>query len=161
LRPIADRIFIVSGDPSAADWLPGVGAVPDVLAGRASAIGIHAALAHAMDKVVVVGWDMPFVSSALLCELADRLTGEVSAVVPIGPNGPEAVCAAYSPSAIPVFEREIGRGVVTLSSIINALPEVVRLQADEIVRFGDARTLFFNVNRPADLQRAEAIARRL
>jgi molybdopterin-guanine dinucleotide biosynthesis protein A len=161
LLPVADPVFIVSGDPAAGSWLPGVGAVPDVLVGRASAIGIHAALVHAKARVIVVGWDMPFVSSALLFELAHRLTGEVSAVVPVGPDGPEGVCAAYAAAAIPVFEREIDRGVVTLSSIIDALPNVVRLGPGEWARFGNARTLFFNVNRQTDLERAEAIARRL
>jgi len=161
LRGTASRILVVSGDPGAADWLAGAEVVGDVLPGRASAIGIHAALVHARSNVLVIGWDMPFVPPALMAEIASRLRDGVSAVVPAGPDGPEAVCAGYSPLAIPVFEQSIADGVVKLSELIAALPRVVELRGADLSRFGDPRTLFFNVNHPEDRERAEAIARSL
>ena len=161
LAGTCSRLLLVSNDRDASAWLPDAEVVTDVLSGRASAVGIHAALVHARSNVIVVGWDMPFVPSALVARLAGQLRGDVAAVVPVGPDGPEAVCAAYSPAAIPVFESQIARGVVKLSEIIAALPRVVEMTGDELSRFGDPRTIFFNVNRPQDRERAEGIARTL
>src|ERR1051326_8318598 len=53
-------------------------------------------------------------SAPLVCRASRRALAvalwDVAAVVPVGPDGPEAVCAAYSPAAIPVFESQIARG---------------------------------------------------
>jgi molybdopterin-guanine dinucleotide biosynthesis protein A len=161
LRGTTSRILVVSADRDAGSWLEGAEVVEDVLPGRASAIGIHAALVNAQSSVLVIGWDMPFVPPALMAEIAARLRDNVAAVVPVGPDGPEAVCAGYSPLAIPVFETLIGKGVVKLSELIAALPNVMAVSGADLARFGDPRTIFFNVNRPEDRERAEAIARSL
>jgi molybdopterin-guanine dinucleotide biosynthesis protein A len=135
LRPSSDRLLIVSNDPSA--------------------------LAHARSNVVVVAWDMPFVPAALLTELRDRLKRGASAVIPTGPNGPEAACAAYSIDALPHIERLAKGGALKLAALVDDLPGVEQLSLDQAATFGDPSVIFMNVNRPDDLTRAEGIARAL
>jgi molybdopterin-guanine dinucleotide biosynthesis protein A len=121
-------------------------------------VGIHAALVHAVSDVIVLAWDMPFVPVALLEALRDRLRAGALAVVPLTTEGPEAVCAAYSADALPHVERLLHAGVLKLSDLLDALPRVDRLTPPDIARFGAANVIFFNVNSPADLTRAEEIA---
>jgi molybdenum cofactor guanylyltransferase len=161
LRPSSDRLLIVSNDPSATTWIAGVDVVGDLLPGRASLIGIHSALVHARSNVVVVAWDMPFVPAILLTELRDRLTHGVSAVIPTGPNGSEAACAAYSLDALPRIERLVMGGAFKLAALSDDLPNVERVSLEETAAFGDPAVIFMNVNRPEDLVRAEGIAREL
>jgi molybdenum cofactor guanylyltransferase len=161
LRPSSDRLLIVSNDPSARTWIADAEIAGDMLAGRASLIGIHAALAHARSNVVVVAWDMPFVPAALLTELRDRLKRGASAVIPTGPNGPEAACAAYSIDALPHIERLAKGGALKLAALVDDLPGVEQLSLDQAATFGDPSVIFMNVNRPDDLTRAEGIARAL
>lgn len=161
LRATTDRLLIVSNDPAAAEWIAGVPVATDVLPLKASVAGIHSALARAGSDVLVVAWDMPFVSEALLSELRRRLTGDAVAVVPWGPGGPEPVCASYAARALPHIEAMAKAGTLRLSDMVDALPGLARIAPGEVSRFGDPETLFLNVNSPDDHQRAEAIARSL
>jgi molybdopterin-guanine dinucleotide biosynthesis protein A len=161
LRSISDRLLIISNDPDAAHWIEGAEVAGDVLPGRASLIGIHAALVHAAADVVVVAWDMPFVPAPLLDALRRRLHGPVGAVIPVGAHGPEAACAAYAASALPHIERRVKSGELKLASLVDAIPNVDRMSASDLARFGDPEVMFLNVNDPDDLARAEGIARPL
>lgn len=158
LRPVTDRLLVISGDANASRWLPDATVAGDVLPGRASLVGIHSALSRAGGDVIVVAWDMPFVPSSLLEELAARLKPGVTAVIPFGPGGPEPVCAAYAASALPHVERVARSLTLQLSAFVHELPDVVRIPRVEVARFGDPGVIFFNVNSPDDRDRAEAIA---
>jgi molybdenum cofactor guanylyltransferase len=158
LRTVSDRLLVVSSHPDAAAWLPGAMVGGDVLPGRASLVGIHAALVHAGSDVVVIAWDMPFVPGALLASLRDRLRAGVSAVIPMGIGGPEPACAAYSVDALAHIERLVRAHTLKLANLVDALPNVVLLSAAEVARFGDPAVMFMNVNSPEDLARAEGIA---
>jgi molybdopterin-guanine dinucleotide biosynthesis protein A len=124
-------------------------------------VGIHSALSRAGGDVIVVAWDMPFVPTALLEELAARLRPGVTAVIPFGPGGPEPVCAAYAAAALPHVERLAESKAFKLSALVDELPAVARIPVTEIARFGDPDLILFNVNSPADRVRAEAIVRAL
>jgi molybdopterin-guanine dinucleotide biosynthesis protein A len=158
LRSTTDRLIIVSDDPDATHWIAGAAVVGDVLPGRASLIGIHAALVHAGSGVIVVAWDMPFVPEALLADLRQRLRPGVSAAIPTGDDGPEPACAAYAAEALPHIERLVAIGAFKMQALVDELPKVDIVPEKETSRFGDARTMFMNVNRPEDLKRAEEIA---
>lgn len=161
LSEATDRLLIVSNHAGAAGWIPGVPAAADVLSLKASIVGIHSALSRAGGSVIVAAWDMPFLSIPLLHELRRRLVPGALAVVPWTASGPEPVCAAWSPEALPHLERLANTGNVRLSSVVDALPGVVRLDAAEVSRFGNPDTMFLNVNTPQDLERAEHIMRPL
>jgi len=151
--------MVISNAPDAQQWLPGVPAFADVRPERGSLVGIHSALTHAGADVLVVAWDMPFVSPALL-ELL-RLRGESAryAVIPDGPGGPDPFCAIYTRGCLPIIEAALDAGDLRLSRLIDRLPSVERISSQEIEAIGDPARLLFNVNTARDLAVAEQLAR--
>ena len=122
---------------------------------RGSLIGLHTALSAAGGDVLVVAWDMPFVSPELLRAL--RTLGERtdSAAVPEGPDGLEPLCAYYPHATLDIIERQLARGELRLGTLLDVLPARATLTRDDVARFGDPAYLFSNVNSPADLAAAE------
>lgn len=157
LEQAADEIVLVSSAPEAERWLPGVRVVRDAPGERGSLVGLHAALADAVDGALVVAWDMPFASAALLRALRELGERAGAAVVPAGPHGPEALCAYYPAAAVRVVERQLGRGEMRLGAMVEALERVVTIAPEDVASFGDPAVLFMNVNDAADLAAARAI----
>jgi molybdopterin-guanine dinucleotide biosynthesis protein A len=159
LRDVTPDLLIVSNDPGASAWIDGVPVVADLYPGRASLLGIHAALKQAARDVVVVAWDMPFVPAALVRALTARREAGVSAVVPEGPHGPEPCCALYTTDALAHIEGLVVEGALKLGAMLHALPTVVSLALDDVRAFGDPEVIFTNVNTADDLLHANGIAR--
>jgi molybdopterin-guanine dinucleotide biosynthesis protein A len=152
------ELMLVSGVPDAAEWLPGVTVVPDASRLRGSLVGIHAALRHAKAPVLVAAWDMPFVTAELFTLIRDRLSMSEFAAVPESNDGPEPFCAAYAPACLPWIERAFAEDDLRLTNLLGRLPEYERIGVADVEAVGDPAQLFFNVNAPPDLARAEAIA---
>jgi molybdopterin-guanine dinucleotide biosynthesis protein A len=160
LRRVTDDVILSANANDAEEWLAGVRVVRDARTERGSLIAIHSALtAAAGEDVLIVAWDMPFVTSELLAEIRAKLTGGATAVVPEGPHGLEPFCAAYASSALATIDRAIAIGDLRVSRAVGGLPALVRLGAAEIAAFGPPERLFFNVNNADDLATAEQIAR--
>lgn len=157
LRIVTSDLVMIANAPDADRWLTGVPVRRDTRRERGSVVGIHTAIAEAAagDIVLVVAWDMPFVSAHLLAFLVARARAAGTAVIPDGPSGPEPFCAAYTPECLPDIERAIDRGEFRMSSVVAGLANASRVSAAEVSRFGDPSRLFFNVNSAADLERAE------
>ena len=158
MAPVVSKLVLVSSDPRAGDWLGNAAIVRDERPERGSLVGLHAALSHATDFALVVAWDMPFVTTALLALVRDRAAASGLAAVPEGPHGPEPRCAAYPHAAAASAAAAIDRGELTLARFIERLGAVEHIPRAEIERLGDPARLFFNVNAPADLERAERLA---
>ena len=153
LRPAVDDLLIVANSSDADRWVPGTRIARDRFPVRATLVGIHAALSEADTDVAVVGWDMPFVPTALIRHLIDRRRPGVGAVVPEGPSGPEPCAGVYSRAALPTIEALVRRGEFTMSAALRALPRVTVVPLSDVVRVGatDAARMFANVNTPDDL----------
>lgn len=141
------------GFPVLVDRVPGLGPLG----------GIDAALRHAADRradgVLCVSCDMPFLSTPLLREIALRGDG-VRAVVPESGRGIEPLCAWYPVGARKEVQRLLASDDRSLRALLSSV-ETVRMPVDDVRRFGDPEVLFFNVNTPDDLDRAEQIARQI
>ena len=156
LEPVVDDLLLIANDPAAGAWLPGVRWEHDVLRDVGSVAGIHAALVHAASPVLVVAWDMPFVSTALLAALHDA-GRDADAAVPESDSrrGLEPLCAYYTPGCVSAIERRIATGdrrVIAFYDDVN----VARLTADRVAQFGNPSLLFMNVNTPEERVLAEA-----
>jgi molybdopterin-guanine dinucleotide biosynthesis protein A len=158
LRAVVPELMVISNAPDAAQWLPGVPVHGDVRPERGSLVGLHTALTRAQADVLVVAWDMPFVSVPLLELIRDRPRGAALAIIPDGPRGLEPFCALYSRDCLPIIEAAIGAGDLRLSRLIASLPSIDRIPTPDIESLGDPTTLLFNVNTAEDLARAEAIS---
>jgi len=160
IRAVTPEIVLVANASDAEQWLAGVRVYRDVRSERGSVVGLHTAIASipAGDIALVVAWDMPFVSAGLLSLLTRRVREGASAAIPESPAGPEPFCAAYDTACLADIERAVARGDFRMSGIVAALPNVSRVADAEVRSFGDPVRLFFNVNTPADLEKADRMA---
>ena len=152
LRPVCDELLLITNDLAVQEAVSSVVARPDVRAERSSLVGLHSALTHCRDAALVVAWDMPFVSTALFARL--REVGQASkgtAVIPVGPYGPEPLCAYYPKDALQVVERQLEKAELQLAAFVNELPARVLLSPDEVTAFGPPSRLFANINSAGDL----------
>ncbi|MGE5732543.1 MAG: molybdenum cofactor guanylyltransferase [Gemmatimonas sp.] len=158
LESVVHDVALVANAPDAGSWLPGIRAVHDQGTERGSLVGLRTAVGHAEGPVIVVAWDMPFVSSELFSLLISRLMPGTGAVIPDGPRGPEPMCALYTPSCLSAIDSALERRDLRLSSVVTQLPGAVRVGVSEVFAVGDPSRLFFNVNTPADLELAGQMA---
>jgi molybdopterin-guanine dinucleotide biosynthesis protein A len=166
LREVSDDLLLVANDPAAATWLPGVRTVADVRPGLGALGGLHAALAHAGTDVLLVAWDMPFVSAALLGEL--RRIGEggtddshhaltfvdaPDVVIPESDGsrrGVEPLCAWYAQRCLAAVADTLDAGDLRVVGFHERV-RVQRLPVQRVRDFGDPARLFSNVNTRAEL----------
>ena len=149
LRVAADDVLVVANDPDAPAWFPGHRIVPDDVPGRGPLQGIATALAAAEGAaVLVVAWDMPFVTAELLRELRRRGGAGASAVVPVHGDDRrmEPLCAWYSPAALLPCRALLDAGERRAGALLDALPHAVRLDDAELARFGVPGRVFTSVD---------------
>jgi len=152
--------LLVANAPDGPAWRPDLRTIPDVRPGNGSLGGIYTAVVSEAGPVLCVAWDMPFLSTELLRALVAGSTGW-DAFLPEsdGRRGVEPLCAVYGPACGPAIERQIARGDLRAIGF-HADVKVGTLPLERVRTFGDPDVLFFNVNTPADLERAEAAWRR-
>lgn len=153
-------LLLISGAADADHWLPGVPVVRDTVQKRGSLVGIHAALEHAAQPILLCAWDMPFVTSSLLSLIRDRAAGSEYAAIPESDSGLEPFCAAYTPACLPAIEVALAADDLKLTNLLARLPSYDRIAVADVRSAGDPARLFFNVNAPPDLARAEQLAAR-
>lgn len=151
LRLVTDELLLVANDPDAPSWLPGIRTVADVRPGAGSLGGIYSALVHAKTSVIVVAWDMPFVTSPVLASLRDH-DADVVVFESRSTRGLEPLCAYYRPSCIGAIERQINAGDLRVIGFFDRM-RVMRLAPP-----ADPDMTFMNVNTPSDLALAEGLA---
>jgi molybdopterin-guanine dinucleotide biosynthesis protein A len=158
LGSVAQSVMLVANDPAAHGWLVGVPVYADDRTERASLVGVETAIRHARGPVLVVAWDMPFVSAELLALIVSRWSTGTSAVAPWGPRGIEPLCALYGEACLPAIAQALGRGDRRAGRVVSELHGLVMIPPEDIASIGDPERLFFNVNTPADLERAAGMA---
>lgn len=146
---------LIANDPAAKQWQPGLEIMPDVVPECGSLGGIYTALTTGEGPVLVVAWDMPFVTPALLEALVAGAAGR-DAFLPesTGPRSLEPFCAVYSPACREPIRAQIDDEDYRATAFHEHV-EVGHLTLDRVRELGDPATLFFNVNAPADLETAQ------
>lgn len=166
LREVTDDLLLIANSDDAATWLPGVRTAADLRPGLGALGGVHAALAQADSDVLLVAWDMPFVSAALLGELRrigdggiDESHHELSfvaspdVVIPESDGsrrGVEPLCAWYSRRCLPAVERTLDAGDLRVIGFHDQVT-VQRVPVARVRDFGDPARLFSNVNTREEL----------
>jgi molybdopterin-guanine dinucleotide biosynthesis protein A len=151
--------LLVANAPDAATWRADLRCVPDVRTGAGSLGGIYTAVCAGPDPVLCVAWDMPFVSAALLRALVAGSGGfDVFLPESGGRRGVEPLCAVYGSACRAAIEQALVRGDLRAIAFHDAV-RTGTLSLDRVRAFDDPETLFFNINRPEDLDRAEALWR--
>jgi molybdopterin-guanine dinucleotide biosynthesis protein A len=154
--------LLIANAPEGPTWRPDLETIPDARPGFGSLGGIYTAVTAGSGPVLCVAWDMPFVTVPLLRALVGRFErGDVDAVLPesSGRRGLEPLCAVYGPACGPAIAQRLASGDLQAISF-HADVRVGIVPLAEVRTFGAPEDLFFNVNTPEDLARAEALWRR-
>ena len=161
LRGVTPELLLVANDPAAREWLPGARTVADLHPGTGGLAGVEAALADARGRdVLVVAWDMPFVTTPLLQVLIDAArahNADVALPASDSPYGFEPFCAYYSARVLPELSRFLEHGGAA-RDFLHRLTRLHIVPLTETTRVGDPRRFFLNVNTPDDLESARAMA---
>lgn len=134
--------------------------VADLLPGQGALGGLYTALSAAGYPIVgVVACDMPFVSPSMLSAQRDLLIQSAAdLVIPQTPQGLEPFHAVYRrKTCLPAVKAALQAG----KQRVDAWFPQVRLRyftQEEILLYDPQGRAFFNVNTPADLQKAEQAA---
>jgi len=113
--------------------------------------GLAAALDAAGDRpAVVLACDMPFVGAELVAWLA-ALADSIAVAYAGGRVHP--LLGRYAPGVGRLFAAALDDPMPLTEAVVSLDPRLVR--ESELARFGDPQRIAFNVNSPADLERAE------
>ncbi|MBA3272163.1 MAG: molybdenum cofactor guanylyltransferase [Acidobacteria bacterium] len=138
--------------------VPGVRHVPDVMETGGALCGLYSALLAAPTALVLVlAGDLPFVSGALIRELA-VMGHEHDAVVPRVGGRWHPLCAVYHQRVALGLKRRLDAGTWRITDALNDM----RVRDVTVDRLGDLDSngmLLMNVNTPDDHQQAERLLR--
>ena len=147
----------VVSDEEGVEAALGLPARPDLEAGLGPIGGLWTALQWAAERgddgVLLLGCDMPLVSEALLRTIL-AWSDAAPAVVPVGPEGPEPLCALYRSTCTPEVEHRLHSDDRSLRGLAEAVGAAF-IGEDAVARVADAQTTFLNVNTVQERDRAE------
>ena len=153
--PLVDEVVLV-GDPAPLQRL-GLRVITEADEGGGPLAALCAALVDAEpDDALVLPWDAPFVSTAMLAFLRDQ-RGSVGAVVPRRGELIEPLCAVYGPECLEPAQEAFAAGRRRTVSFYEQIA-VRWITEEELAPFGDWDRLFLNVNTAEDLERARRLA---
>jgi len=157
LRPLVDDLFLVADDSAPYAGL-GLPVIPDIYPGRGPIGGIHAALQHAAQPLVLcVASDMPHLGRGVIELLLSSARPDDDALIPRIDGRTEPLLAIYSRNARPGFERAIAAGNLRVVEAVAGLR--VRFIDEPALRIADpGLRSFVNVNTPKDLAAARGCA---
>jgi molybdopterin-guanine dinucleotide biosynthesis protein A len=167
IMPIADEIFISTGQAQLFPFLNPIRICKDLLPWRSSLAGLYTALEFAANPLVgAVACDMPFASPALFLEEARLLEDEnMDIVIPSTPKGLEPLHAVYrKETCLPVLKkavdnagRNFSKGSLRVTGWFGGL-RVRYLTPVEACAIDPSPYIYFNINTEEDLERAMEIA---
>lgn len=153
--------LLVANAPEAPEWCPDLEVVRDAIRNCGSLGGIYTALTAAEGPVLVVAWDMPFISAELLKALIESSNGYDAYLPTHSDSGEvEPLCAIYGPACRGPIREHIAGEDFRASGFLDEVKSGT-LQPEAAEPHGDPKTLYFNVNTTADLATAEEIWRSL
>ena len=160
LRPLTPHILIVTNDRSRVDRPdagPNATVAIDRVAGAGALGGIYTALMEApTEQVLVIGCDMPFLTTPFLAYLAEQ-GADVDAAMPADDRGRHPLCASYLRRTAGHLRARIDAGQLRVGEALAGLM-VRELGAGELAPFNPDGRLLVNVNTPDDYARARASA---
>ena len=158
LRAAGLAVGVVS-DEEGVEAALGVPARPDLDAGLGPIGGLWTALQWAQERgddgVLLLGCDMPLVNQAMLRTVLGW-SARAAAVVPMGSEGPEPLCALYRATCASEVERRLRSKDRSLRGLAEAIGAVF-IGEEAVAEVSDPRVAFLNVNTVEDRDRAETL----
>ncbi len=149
-------LLVVNAD-EAQSWVKRLVVMKDLMPHCGSLGGIYSVVARSSEPVLIVAWDMPFLKVELLKALVDGASDfDVYLPESNGPLGFEPICGVYSPECAKPIRAALEQEDLRTSSFHKHV-RVGTLALTEVKAFGDPDVLFFNVNSPDDVAKAEQL----
>lgn len=133
--------------------------IVDEFRGMGPLAGIHAALKHFGDSVLVVAADMPFLRREVALTLwEERVRSDADALIPVwGCGKMEPLLAVYSSKTLPEIEKSLEKGETKVLAPIMRLEKVIFYGIERLKDVDEKLVSFFNINTPDDLKRADEL----
>ncbi len=156
LSPLFEEIFLVANSPISNHSMQQIG---DIHHNIGPLGGIHSALVHAtFSQVFIVSCDMPFLNSTFIRWLLDVPNREqYDIIIPHHHIGIEPLHAVYSKTCIPTIENQIQQKQYSIRTFF---PKMKVLQR-EVPKEFSPEELFFNINYPHDILKANEYGKRM
>lgn len=159
VSPCVGESVIVTNHPALYAFL-GVRMIPDLRPGLGPLAGIHAGLSHITKRgltspALVVAADYPFLEPGALRRILETAP-EKDVVLPRIEGRLHPLCARYALTTVAAVEQSLAQGGLSVHALIERLDAGIIAQ-DQIGGV-DAARIFFNVNTPEDLERAEGMS---
>jgi molybdopterin-guanine dinucleotide biosynthesis protein A len=154
VRPVSPHVFAV-GDTMGAAGRAGLEVVPDLIPDAGALGGIYTAIVRSpCDRTLVLGCDMPFVTTALL----ERLAGVsgVDVVMPRTAAGYQPLCAVYGRGCAAAIRERLDRGE-RHAAVPPGGVRLAEIGPQELAAYDPDGLLFVNVNTPHDYAQAQRI----
>jgi len=158
LREIFQEILIVSNQVEIYKDMR-VKVIPDLVPGKGPLSGIHSGLFHSSTWYnFLVACDMPFLDQEFILYLLERSRG-FEALIPSFRDRLQPLHAVYTKGCLPVVESFLIRtpGGIKVEEIFPHL-KVFFLKVETLDRHWDFEKIFFNINTPEDLKKAQKMA---
>lgn len=158
LRPLTDRILVVTSQEQPPLTVTGVEVLVDVYPGRGPLGGIYTGLLASRSLYsVVAACDMPFLNTELLRYMIE-LSPDFDVVIPrLGEEMVEPLHAIYSRNCLDNMKTQLERNQLRINSLLNVV-RVRYVERAECQRFDPQLLSFFNINYQSDLDRANMLA---
>ncbi len=157
LAQLSDDLITVTNEPQLYAHLP-ARLIGDVWPGMGSLGGIYSGLRESRyEQALVVGCDMPFLNLPLLGYMLD-LARDYDVVIPHFDGLMEPLHAVYGRACLGPIEAQLKAGDLRIISFL-AQVRVRYLEKAELQAYDPQLLSFFNVNTPADLARAQELAK--
>ena len=160
VKEIAGEIFIITNDRPSYEFL-GLPLIADKIPGYGVLGGLYTAFLEAkLPYVTSIACDMPFVSAKLFKHEFEQLMASAGdVVIPESANGLEPLhavfrrdtCLPFVEEALRQDERRLISWIHRANVLVVSRVEVAMVDPDELA--------FTNINTPADLAHAEALAK--
>jgi molybdopterin-guanine dinucleotide biosynthesis protein A len=154
VRPVSAHVFAV-GDTTGAASRAGLDVVPDLVPDAGALGGIYTAIVSSpCDRTLVLGCDMPFVTTAFVERLA-AVTG-ADVVIPRTHAGYQPLCAIYGRGCAGAIRERLDRGE-RHAAVPPGGVKVAEIGPEELAACDPEGLLFVNVNTPHDYAQAQRI----
>ena len=145
--------YAAFGADCIADHWPGEGPLGGIITALHAAAGTNSG----REVNIVIGCDMPFLTSDWLTYLAQRAQASKAEVVtPKSAHGLEPLCACWRASGVEKLQRAFESGTRKVTEAMKHLTMEV-LDETHWKRFDSADRLFWNMNTPGDYEEAKRI----
>jgi len=154
IRPVSSHVFAV-GDTYGTAANAGLRVVPDLVANGGALGGIYTAIVDSpCERTLVVGCDMPFITTAFVQHLAGFT--EVDVVIPRTSDGYQPLCAIYGRACAGPIRERLDRGE-RHAAVPPGGVRVAEIGPGELAAYDPDGLLFVNVNTPHDYAQAQRI----